>query len=265
MEQGKMLYCENCHAPIPEHSAKCPYCGALNASGGEKKYMEQLYDLKEDVRELSSVPAMEYRREMGKIGRTIRGTFLLFAIIAVISGIVFFYNEKYGGFERQEEELKAQMLWQRENFPKLDALYEKGDYDGILEFEYESNESGYYSLSDWKHYDFLNMYRWYRSCKEGAAKAASGDYDADDICWCIIDAMFLIQERSYVSYTGEEEELIDGYRREVRNLLCTEFGMQEEEIDSLYEECCITDKYGTYFDYDTAKKRIKKYVKNNMK
>lgn len=44
-----MLYCENCHAPIPEESAKCPYCGAFNAPGGERQYMEQLYGLKEDA------------------------------------------------------------------------------------------------------------------------------------------------------------------------------------------------------------------------
>ncbi|MDE6602909.1 MAG: hypothetical protein K2K90_12280 [Lachnospiraceae bacterium] len=38
-----MIYCENCHAPVAEESAKCPYCGALNAVDGEKQYMEQIY------------------------------------------------------------------------------------------------------------------------------------------------------------------------------------------------------------------------------
>lgn len=77
MGREKMIYCENCHAPMEEDSAKCPYCGALNVLGGEKKYMGQLYDIKKGVEELSAVPVQEYRREIGKSGRVIRRTLLV--------------------------------------------------------------------------------------------------------------------------------------------------------------------------------------------
>lgn len=265
MENSNMLHCENCHALIPEESAKCPYCGALNVLGGEKKYMEQLFELKEDVEELQSVPMKEYRKEMGSIGRTLRRTIFFLVIIAAVAGIFFFCTEKFGGYEPSEEEIKAQMMWERENFPKLDALYEQGDYDGILDFETGNGEEEYYTLANWKHYDFINVYRWYRACKEDAAGMTPENYDEEDAAWCILDAMFVIQERTYTTYTDEEKALIDGYRREIKEILGTAFGMGEADIDSLYEECCITDEYGSYFDYDTAQKNIKKYVKNNIK
>lgn len=265
MEQTKRLYCENCHAPISETLEKCPYCGAFNASGGEKRYMEQLYDLKDDVEELCAVPSREYRKEMGKIARLIRTALLIFAAAAAVMGIFFFCTRIPGDSEPSGEEIKARMLWERENFPVLDAMYEAGDYDGILEFEYESQEDGYHPLSNWKHYDFLNGYRWYLSCKEGAAKAASGVYDQEDVFWCLIDAMFLLQDQSWAAYTEAEKALIAGYREEVRELLDTQFGMGREAVDALYAECCITDAYGTWFDYDQAKKAVKKYVNANIK
>lgn len=265
MEPIKMLYCENCHAPIPEDRAKCPYCGAFHASGGEKKYMERLYELKEDVEELSALPAAEYRSEMGKAVRLVRVMLLLFATAAAIAGILFYCSRKLGGFGPSEEARKAQMLWEQENFPRLDAMYDAGDYDAILEFEYETNQDEYHSLSNWKHYDFLNAYRWYLSCKEEAAKAAAGVSSEEDVFWCLIDAMFLLQEQPWVIYTEAEKELIAGYRGEVRELLGTQFGMQAAAVDALYEKCCVTDEYGTWFDYDTAKKVIKKYVDQNIK
>ncbi len=67
MKDKKMLHCENCHAIIPIDSATCPYCGALNAVGGEKQYMEQLFDLKEDVKELKDIPLQTYRQEFKKV------------------------------------------------------------------------------------------------------------------------------------------------------------------------------------------------------
>lgn len=98
-----MLYCENCHAPIPEESAKCPYCGAFNALGGERQYMEQLYDLKEDVEEISEVPEQEYRREMGKIGRILFRRFLCLQVWrqSAASGFICFSDPRIMKFPRR--------------------------------------------------------------------------------------------------------------------------------------------------------------------
>lgn len=260
-----MLYCENCHAPIPEESAACPYCGALNAPGGEKKYMERLYDLKEDVEELSRVPEQEYRKEMKKIGRIIGGTVLIFAIAAGIVCGAFFLLQRNGSYELSEEEIKAQLLWERENFPILDDMYAEGDYDGILAYVYETEEEDFHSISNWEHSDFLDMYSWYRSCKDRAARAAAGDDEEEIEVECIIDALFLMREREYITYSEAEESQIEEYCREVKTLIGTVFDMPEGDLERLYEESCVEDEYSVYFDYDTARKKVEKYVNNKRK
>lgn len=264
MEQDKMLYCENCNAPIPADAAKCPYCGALNAVGGEKKYMEDLFELKDDVKELQTAPVKAYKEEVRKTGKMIRST--LFAVIIAalcIWGLDLWVHKSFD--EREPiEDVKAQLDWERENYPKLDELYEEKDFDGILEFENQVMDEGLYSISGWEHYYFINEYRRYMSFKGDAAVIVSGNYDKDNVYWCIVDAMLLKQDKSYAGYTDEELQNIEDYRAETNDFLIDTLGMEQDEIDELYDECCAQDKYGFYFNYKLAEKKIKAYIKNNM-
>lgn len=260
-----MIYCENCHAPMEEDSATCPYCGALNALGGEKQYMEQLYDIRKDVEELSDVPVREYRREIGKTGRVIRVVFLAAAVLAVFAGLFLLLSRKLLDDEPTAEEICAQIQWEKEIFPKLDALYAEGNYGGVMECVFENQGESYYSISNWAHADFINVYTRYQRCMESLAQAASGGYDAEEAGGCIIDVLFLIQERPYDSYTEAEETLIAAYQKEVKEQVRTVLGISEEELNRLYGECCVEDEYGVYFDYQTAKKEVKRFVKEHIK
>lgn len=264
MDKSEMLYCENCHALIHKDSAKCPYCGALNAAGGEKQYMEQLFDLKEDVEDLQEVPVQGYRKGFGSAGRVIKWTLIVLIIAAALIGAVFWLSDRFYSYELSEEDIKAQLLWEKENFPIMDEMYAEGDYDGIIVFQGTHCEEDGYSVGNWEHTDFINLYSWYMSCEDGAARIASGDYKDDDVYWLLLDAMFVLQERSYVTYSAEEEELVDGYRQRVREIVNNQLGLQEE-FEQLYEECCSEDEYGTWLDYDLAKKKTKALVKQYMK
>jgi hypothetical protein len=51
---------------------------------------------------------------------------------------------------------KEAYLWKQENFAKLDELYEKKDYQGLLDFEAENDNAGIY---DWEHYPLLEALR----------------------------------------------------------------------------------------------------------
>lgn len=257
-----MLYCENCHAPIPEESAKCPYCGAFNALGGERQYMEQLYDLKEDVEEISEVPEQEYRREMGKIGRILFRTVLVFAGLAAVCGIGVYLFQRSTDYEISAEEVRVQAEWEREVFPELNALYEKGDYQGVLDYVYARDEEGRRSLANWEHSDFLDRYMQYQACRDSLARIASGEYDEAEEVSCIIDALFLMQEREYDSYTEAEEAQLADYRREVKDLLDAKLGIAEAEINLLYGACCVEDDYGVYLHYDTARKKVRQFVRD---
>ena len=105
----------------------------------------------------------------------------------------------------------------------------------------------------------------YQSCMRALARIASGDYDEDDEITCMIDVLFLIQEKDYHVYTEAEETQIAAYRREVKDLLYRELGVSEEELTALYEACCVEDEYGAYLHYDTARKKVRQYVKDRVK
>ena len=265
MEQDKILNCENCNAPIPADAPKCPYCGALNAVGGEKKYMETLFELKEDVEELKTTPVQAYKEELKKTGRIIRRTVFGVIIAAFCIWGLYLWLQMPFNEKKSIEDVKAQHEWEKENFPKLDELYAAKDYDGILEFEALNNENGRYSMSEWEHYDFINDYRWYMIFKEDAAAIESGNYDKDNVYWCIWAAMFLKQNKDYVNYTDEELEYSEEYLVETNEFLKNAFGMEQEEIDKLYDKCCNGEIYGNFFSYYSADKEIKSYIKKKLK
>lgn len=264
MKDKKILHCENCHATIPVDSAKCPYCGALNAVGGEKQYMEHLFDLKEDVEELKDIPLQTYKQELKKSSRIIKRTLIVCAIAALLLIGLFFITNRFSYAEAPIAERKEQLLWEKENFPKLDALYMEEDYDGILEFENTNCADGYYSIYNWEHYNFISLYRWYLFCEESAVLAQRNNYDDDSVQRCILDAMYVLQEKDYVEYDEKDQALVDSYRETVREMLRSQFDMQDEDFATLYAQCCKEDKYGTYFNYKLAEKKVKAYVKNNM-
>ncbi|MBD5454739.1 MAG: hypothetical protein HDR30_10555 [Lachnospiraceae bacterium] len=264
MKDKKVLHCENCHAIIPADSAKCPYCGALNAVGGEKQYMEHLFDLKEDVEELKDVPLQTYKQELKRSSRIIKRTLFICCIVGILAVGVFFITDKFRYAEMPVAEQKEQLLWEKENFPKLDALYADGDYEGILEFENTNCADGYYSLYNWEHYGFISLYRWYLFCEESAAQAQKKNYDNESVERCILDAMYVLQEKNYVEYDDEDQVLVDNCKAEVREMLRSQFDMQDEDFAALYAQCCKEDEYGTYFNYKLAEKKVKAYVKNNM-
>ena len=259
-----MLHCEICHATIPADSAKCPYCGALNAVGGEKQYMEHLFDLKEDVKELKDVPLQTYKQELKKSSRIIKRTLFICSIVALLAIGLFLITDRFRYARMSAAEQKEQLLWEKENFPKLDALYAAGDYDGILEFENTYCADSNYSLYNWEHYNLISSYRWYLLCEESAALAQEKNYDDDSVQRCILDAMFVLQEKDYVKYDDKDQMLVDNYKEAVREMLRSQFDMQDEDFAALYEQCCKEDEYGTYFNYKLAEKQVKAYVKNSM-
>ncbi len=257
----KMIKCENCHAPISVESAKCPYCGALNFIGGEKQYMENLYDLKEEVGELGKVPVKAYRKEIGKVKKLILISLLIGIVIFALAGILYFASNHVFGYEISEEQMKEQMLWERENFPKLDALFQEEKYDEILEFmRAEENEK--WAFSNWEHADFMSVYECYQNCLNSFAYYKEGGQSDEDMFWCILDVLTVIQERDYVNYNETEAELVTLYQEEAKALIYETLSIDEQKLQQLYEESCMKDEYGSYFSYKEAKKAINKYIES---
>ena len=73
-----MIICPNCGAKIEDDITKCPYCGYINKEGAEKKYKEDLDQIRENIEETKKEPVKALAKGIKK------GTKVIFVTIAAI-------------------------------------------------------------------------------------------------------------------------------------------------------------------------------------
>ena len=69
---AEMIICSSCGGECSEELANCPYCGSTLLAGAEKKYMEQLRDVKDRMEDLDAVPLEETRSAIRKQGKVLK-------------------------------------------------------------------------------------------------------------------------------------------------------------------------------------------------
>ena len=129
--EAKKVICPNCGAAIFENEPACPFCGYINISGAEEKFMHDIKKTEQDMRHIPQLQKAEYKKTISKSSRIIFITVGITALVlAVLLGFPYFMEEVV--FSGSERDAKAQMVWNNENYPILDAMYAEGDYDGII-------------------------------------------------------------------------------------------------------------------------------------
>lgn len=254
----KKVICPNCGASIYENAPACPFCGYINISGAEEKFMQDIKKTEQDMSHIPELQKAEYKKTISKSSRIIFITIGITAVVlAVIVGFPYFMEEVvFGGSER---DAKAQMVWNNENYPILNEMFEEGDYEGILEFENElwdqnaENKTDFY-LYDWEHYDFMNGYRYYIGVKEYLAELDNGEelsiFGKENLVYYCMWFYYrqYDKERTYMTYTDEEIEVLDGFREYTNEVLFDRLGFSQKEADELIENA--VDEY----EYLKAKK-----------
>lgn len=246
------IVCPNCGASIYENEAKCPFCGYINIPGAEEKFMRDMHHTEEQLSQIPELQKAEYRKHMSKNSKIILVTIAIAALVAAILGGVYLLFE-HVIFSYDEVDVKAQMLWERETFPILDEMYEAGDYDGIIQYEYdlydenEANKTNY-NIYDWEHFYFINGYRRYQDVKEYIDVLDKGlelnDYQAENI---VYECMWFHYreydiDNEYIPYTDEEIAMLDGYREVIDSYFYERLGFTDEEIEKLYQD--VQMEYG---------------------
>lgn len=139
--------CKSCGAELNDSMARCPYCGTLIPGGAEKEYMSRLEDIREDMAELETLPRESVRKELRSQGRRLRRVIAAAVIIALALAAAFFVMDK-----RYERDNTADYIWGRENFPVMDELFEKGEYEKLEEMLSEAMEEDR-PVWDWVYFD----------------------------------------------------------------------------------------------------------------
>lgn len=208
---GKILDCGSCGAEFDDDLPKCPYCGSVNLKGAEKEYMEKLEDVREDMGGLDDVPLEELKDAFQKQGKRLKKVVLtILALMAAVLLVVFFVNR------RDEKDYRDQYLWEQENFPILDELYDAGEYDEMLEvmgrlMAVDEDHDVY----RWQHYNFYLAYDRAVDFKRLYDQKGAGDFNNFDLIALFYDEWYLACVKEFADELVKQQEALSEKEMEV--------------------------------------------------
>ena len=253
-----MIVCSNCGAKFQENVPKCPYCGQIYIPGAEKEYMDDLREIKGELSEIESISEEIYQNEIKKNAKK-TGVIVAVLVALLLTGIFLGVGMNHlFSYEESEEEIKARIMWERENFPTLDAWYDNGEYQAILDFMEETYEEKGYSVYEWEHYHFVAKFENYQTCMNIKKRLAAGEeiskFDAGELLYCGMSLINYENENAgYVmeTYSESEIETLEKWKQEVEDIFFEELQYSQEEFkkleNKLYEDGFLS--YNACCDY----------------
>lgn len=253
---AKEIECNSCGARFSEDVAKCPYCGNLNYRGAEKEYMDKLRDIQLDMRSLKETPEEQIEEEIKKQKRRVKSTVIITITIVIIIAISIGLYGKYR--ERKE---RAEYLWQLENFPVMDELYEQEKYEELALFCEDAYYEEKHEIWAWEHGDFILVYMDYTDAKDWIEAEESGDTLSKYEYRCLFEDEWSVIGGSYRRNLSEKDrEILEPLQNELNEDMQTRFEISEEEYEKLYAYC---EANNGYIDYDACKDYVERWYEEN--
>lgn len=229
--------CESCAGKYEDTLPECPYCGSVNYKGAEAQYFNQLKEVREELEDLKEVPVEETKQEFRKQGRFLGKVFLVTVIVFVLLIILYFLLQADWGFHRDS---KADYLWKQQNYPLLDELYEKGDYEALREYFTEEND---YPIGEWSHSDFyylyvkstelLELYHWEKEW---------GELEPFDYVIILHDEWEVLYSQESRMLDEQENERLAEYQQVVQESFDTRWEMSETDFEEISRQ--VEENYG---------------------
>lgn len=250
--KGKEIICSGCGGTFDNTLPKCPYCGIINYQGAEAEYLSKLDDMNDDMEELGDVPAIEIGRAIRSKGRRVLKLLVILAVCMCAVALVLM-----GALNRTEKrDNQADYLWRKENYPKLDMLYEQERYEELMDVVQQAvNEEK--PVYDWEHMKFFD--EWdrcrvildYLAPEEQSGNAA----DTDTEKWLLKSYWRLECLPDLEVLSDEEVERLTPYRTEVLEKLEMRFVFTQQEREQFEAE--LLSNYG-YLPDEACKAYLKK-------
>lgn len=258
MEKMKKIICSGCGAEFEDTLPKCPYCDLMNYKGAEKEYLDKLEDVREDLDNLSYVPENTVKEEIKKQGHLLRKIII---IIIAIFVLWFGFGYLIDHFLLGEKSEKEQFLWQEENFPKFDELYESGKYEELAKV-LSDELLGEYSIWDYEHRAFAFVYGNIVDAKNAMEAIDSGKDTSEDVYVSLLynQMDLIIQWGREGELSDEERGIIEPLQKEIADDFHARWQMSDEDYEELIK---IAEENYHVLPYDEAKKYVKKWLKKN--
>ena len=223
---GKMAVCGSCGAEYEENLSKCPHCGSMNLVGAEREYMDKLGDVQKDMGKLEDAPLENLNATVKGQGRFLIKVFLVILVAAAVLAAVFFWMDRRG-----QGNLKEEYAWQQEYIPRLNQLYDDGDYDAMMNLALLSMSDKNAVLWKWEHYDFYEAYFRVKDFAELYPKWGEERLDQYDYVILFQAEWYLILLEKYrqAEYTDGEFAVLRPYIEKAGEALASDWGMSEEE------------------------------------
>lgn len=258
MEKVKKIICPSCNAEYEDTLPKCPYCDLMNYKGAERAYLNKLEDVREDMGELASIPENTAKEELKKQGHLVRKIIIIIIIVLVL---LFGVGYLLDNIPYSKVSEKEQFLWQAENFPKFDALYEAGEYEELAK-RLDEELLGDYSIWSYEHRAFAFVYGDIMDAKEAMEMIDSGEDTSDRVYTRLLYSQvdLMIQWERDDELSEEERAIIEPMMQEVRDDYYTRWQFSEEEQAELIR---IAEENYHVLPYGEAEKVVKKWLKKN--
>lgn len=246
--EDKQIVCPNCGADFAVDEPRCPYCDALNPSGAEKAYMNELAEINDDVSELPDDAQESFEESLRS--NTRRTVTIIVAIAAALAAMFLTFNCIGEAQERHAVQgFQARESFRSQHFDEFDRLYEAGDDDALSEHVWSLiNEPGFDALYSWKHIGLLQAHDAWEALRSTENRIAAGQCKLDDYVWSVSLAMRLARfdKNDYdlaAALSPEDEKRAADYRAYGKQFLHDVLQMNDDEIAAFAEKSKDSDGY----------------------
>lgn len=258
------VICPNCGAAIYENEPRCPFCGYINITGAEEKFLRDVQQTETDMSQIPGQQKENLKKNLSKNGRIILITVLIAAlVVGVVVGLHFALEALMYASDRDYDP-KAEAIWQNKTFPMLDEMYAAGQYEELLYFQndlYDINakEGTNHSLYDWEHNNFIMAFSKYYYLGEHVEYLNEGKeltkFDVGSMIYYCLYFHYREYENEYEPYTEDELVLLEEYREFSEEVLYNRLKLTDDEIEEVYKEV-TKGGYLSALDCDKYAKKI---------
>lgn len=209
------VICGNCGGRFDDSEDKCPYCGSIYEPGAEKKYMETLEGIKNDLDRVDDDVLKNAKNEVKRFFKS----FIISAVIVTILWLIMFMvlkkgeeNKKVFAADAMKEALDEAVFLDT-RFEEWNKLYDIGEYDLMtikIKNDLVKDYNGNYG--SWKHYSFFSTYSKYMSLNEHFKSIEDykvcSEYDYSGVLYELFNLYCEAYTNEYTRLSYKETEIL---------------------------------------------------------
>lgn len=251
------IICPNCGAPIEKDSVKCPYCGYINEEGAEKKFQEDLSEIKEDIEEKKKEPSKALLKGFAGGGKTV----LITVVILVILAIIFFVEllretkDKPKLFPTVEEQEYASAYAEVAG-KEIAEAYDNKDIARMAEIYDKAYSEDRVDLYGIPHYDTARASSFYMKLQQCISKLDNNEMSgkvAEELTYYCFYFYFM-------AYGDDGAEIFDPIREaEIIPIITERLGFTVDDMEGFREKVVDPPHVNRSRVYKVTKKYYKNY------